>query len=333
MATELIQFGVGEKVYVFPPQVALEPDFLDLVTQTQRMIWADGGFDPYGNDALPSEIGSLKATFWIDTEGDTRSITALKQLAMKMSAWGRRPLWAQADEFPIRWVGVKLDNLQPPQNVRDTPHKRQRVQAVWQASYPRWSSRPNQNYLGDSTFDGSVALVDSPTHYLGYDAVSNVGQNLSLPRCFAYVKDGTEIQLLNYGDAPAPASVTIMPSRTYTLDEGLHFGDPGVMVGAYGSATLFKPSVKRLNDYGGVAEEWRWDGTLTVNEQLTVATQDHSIRWRHYPNFKESGYSAFAPVAGGGFITLQPGINTLVVGGTFSGPFGFLRVNFEDTWY
>lgn len=333
MTIELKQFGGGEKVYVIPPQVSLDPHFLDLVTQTQRLPWTDGGYDAYGNSPLPSEVGSIKATFWIDTEGSSQSITTLKQLAMRMANWGRRPLWAKADEYPIRWVGAKLDNLQPPINVRDVPHARQRVQAVWQASYPRWSSRPHVNYLGDSTFDGSVALVDQATEYLDYDATMNVGGTISLPRCMAFVKDGTQIDLLNYGDAPARAVVTIMASRPWYLNEGLHFGDPGVMIGGYGSASLFKPGVKRLNDYGDAAEAWRWDGTLGVNETLTINRQDASVRLQRYPNGSESGYPDFVPVRGTGFITMQPGINRLVVEGTFDGPFGFLKVDYEDTWY
>lgn len=330
---ELQQFGGGAKVYAIPRQISLDSNFLNLVTQTQRIPWTDGGFDAYGNSPLSSEVGSIKATFLLDTEGDTRTISTLKRLAAQFANWGRRPLWATAEEYPVRWCPVKMDNIQMPINVRDMPKKRQRVQAVWQASYPRWSSRPHLNYLGDSTFDGSVALVDQATEYLDYDAQMNVGGFISLPRCLAYVKDGTRIDLLNYGDAPAPAKLTIMASRPWYLSEGLKFGDPGVMIGAYGSTSIFKPSVKRLNDYGGVAEQWRWDDTLGLNETLTVDTQDASVRLQHYPNNSESGYDDFVPVAGSGFITMQPGVNRLVVEGTFSGPFGFLKVDFEDTWY
>lgn len=330
---ELKQFGGGEKIYAIPEGVSLDSNFLDLVTQTQRMIWADGGFDAYGNSPLPSEVGSIKTTFWIDTEGDTRTISTLKRLAARMANWGRRPLWASAEEYPIRWCPVKLDNVQMPVNALNKAKTRQRVQATWQASYPRWSSRPHMNYLGDATFDGTTALVDGATTYLNYDAVMNTGQYLSLPRCLAYVKDGTAIDLLNCGDAPAPARITIMGSRLWTLGEGLHFGDPGVMIGAYGSTSLINPSVKRLNDSGDVAEQWRWNGTLGLNETLTINAQDASVRLQHYPNNSESGYADFVPVRGGGFITMQPGVNRLVVEGTFDGPFGFLKVDYEDTWY
>lgn len=327
----LKQFGGGLKVYQFPPQCKLSTNFLDSVTQTQRLPGTDGGYDAYGIGRLPSEVGTLAAEWWLFAD-PAHSISALKHALAQTATWGRRPLWADAEEYPDRWCSVKLDNLQAPINNRDRAYKQQLVKANFQASHPRWHSRPDRNYLGESLL-GGTPLVDAPTHYYDYDAVLGISQTLSIPRCTAYVSDGTRLDLLNMGDAPAQAKLTIMPSRSWTLSDGLNFGDPGVMVGAYGSVSLERPGVKRLNDYGDVVEHWRWDNTLTLNEQLIVNTPDYSVKWMHYPSFNETGYSDFQAVAGAGFITLQPGSNILEVEGTFDGPFGFLIVDFDDTWY
>ena len=85
---------------------------------------------------------------------------------------------------------------------------------------------------------GEVPLVDGPTTYLDDDEVLGVTSPSPLP---AIVSSGDEIHLLNMGNASTPAKVTLAPSRPWRkTDEGLHFGDPGVMIGACGSKPVLR---------------------------------------------------------------------------------------------
>lgn len=329
----IVRFGGDQNAYKFQNVGSSTTNFGGVTTSTARAPGLDGTIDNYGDGDAPSEGGDVRVMFHLATQFP-KLMDGLRDQVNKMKPWGKRPLWCQPSDLndPIRWCSARVNNINMPQNAENGHEYLLPVTINYQVSFPRWQSRPNQNYLGQSLFDGSVALVDSPPVYL--DGQTNMGSgNLSRARCMAYVKNGTKLALLNYGDAPAPARFKFLASRPWTLDEGLHFGDPGVMVGAYGSASVRYPGVKRLNSYGDAEEAWRWENTLGVNEWVAVDSNDYSVRWQHYPNFSESGFPYLAKVKGAGFITMQPGINNLVVEGEFSGPFGFLQIDYWDSYY
>lgn len=334
MKVNVVRFGTDSKrVHHFENVGSSTNNFGGVVTSTTRLPGMDGTFDNYGDGDAASEGGDVRVQFHLATQFE-KQMTALRDLVNRMKPWGKRPLWMQPSDpsDPIRWCSARVNNTNLSENAKEGTDWLQPATINFQVSFPRWQSRPNVNYLGQSYLDGTVALVASPPTYL--DGQTNLGSgNLSIPRCLAYVKNGTQLRLLNYGDAPAPARIKFMASRPWYLNEGLHFGDPGVMIGAYGSVSVRYPSVKRLNDYGDVIEQWRWENTLGINEVLEVDAKSYKVLLRQYPNNTISGYPEFVPVKSDGFIVMEPGINTLMVEGEFGGPFGFLEVDYWDSYY
>lgn len=329
----LLRFGGGDRAYRFPNTDSGATRFGAVATSTVRLPGLDGGHDPYGSGSAPDDVIDMPVTLNLTAE-KLEEMAELVDDVMSMKAMGKRPLWMQPLDLRMlrRWCSARVSNIRILENARNSTESLQPVQLNFQITYPRWHNRPDPFYLSGGHMLGEVPLVDGPTTYLDDDEVLG-GVTLSPPRCRAIVSSGDEIHLLNMGNASTPAKVTLAPSRPWQLDEGLHFGDPGVMIGAYGSSSVFAPAVKRLDDWGAAVQGFRWNGTLGVNEKIEVSAKDYTVTRYLYPSFNESGYPDFERTAGSGFIMMQPGLNVLKVEGTFDGPFGWLTVNFDDAWY
>lgn len=329
----LLRFGGGERAYLFPNTETGQTHFGAVATRTVQMPGMDGGHDPYGSDTAPDDVVEMPVT--VNLAADTYpEMAALVDDLMKIKFFGKRPLWMQPLDLdmPRRWCSARVGGIRIMENAKLSTETLQPAQINFQVNHPRWYNRPNQYYLTGGHMLGEVPLVDGPTTYLDDGEVLG-SVNLSPIRCRAMVSGGDEIHLLNMGNATAPATVTLAPSRPWQLDEGLHFGDRGVMIGAYGSSSVYAPAVKRLDDWGAAAQGFRWNGTLSVNEKIEVSAKDYSVTRYFYPNFNASGFPDFERLAGSGFIMMQPGLNVLRIEGTFDGPFGWLTVDFDDAWY
>ncbi len=332
----IIRYGGGRRSYDFENVESGTTNFGGVNTSTSRIPGMDGVFDNYGLSDAPSEGGDVPVQFHIALEDREKHLMTRRRDAVSaIKRWGRRPLWGQPYDLeqPRRWASARGNNINMAESARKGTEWLQAVRINFQVPDSKWHSRPNQQLtLGQFVLDGSAVLVDQAQVYL--DDGEILGQfALAIPRCTAFVTNGTEINLTNMGNAPASAKVTLMASRPWTLYEGLHFGEPGVMIGGYGSASVYRPGVARLNDWGDAVERWRWNNTLSINEKLVVDAQASRVQWQHYPNFRESGYPDFNELAGDGFIRMEPGQNILRVEGEFDGPFGFLIVDFDDSWY
>lgn len=327
----ILRFGGGSRAYHFENVETSSPFFGGVAANAVRLPGANGGFNIYGMGAPPREVGNIRVGFNLVDEspaGMGRKLDAV----MAMQSWGTRPLWMQPfdTDQPRRWCSAVINNTTIAQSAKQGTEFLQMVTLNIQVADPAWHSRPNEVYFDQAHF-GEVTFVSQPQVYLDDDETFGAVE-FALERCLAAVQNGSEINLMNLGNAPTPARVSLMASRPWTLDEGLHFGDPGVMIGAYGSVSVLNPGVSRLNDWGDAVEGWRWNGTLGLNERLEADTREASVTRYLYPNFNESGYPNFTRTAGMGFITVQPGQNVLRVEGSFDGPFGWLLVDYDDTW-
>lgn len=339
----LKRFGGGRWSYDFPAQISFNPNFGDGVTQTQRLPGMDGGFDAYGDEPLPSEIGTLAVEWWLDTDAAVESITTLKSRAMQMNVWGRRPLWiTPEDGSPLRWCSAKIDNIRMPENVKDVPHRRQKVSANIQVSYPRWQSKPAvvttlNGGARPLQLNAGMALVDAPVRCLDAQGLAtglqlNAGQKLSLPSLSGRFTNGDRISVINQGDSTAIAVVTISPTKPLLADGEYQAGELGVMVGYVGSRSLARPSVAVLDYAGNAKDEWYWDGSLAMGDTLIVDGRGHGSVMLETTESRDSGFDLWSIRHGRGWTRLMPGSNTLELRGELDGPFGWFTINFWDTW-
>lgn len=129
-------------VYTFPAdQLNISDNFADLVTRTRRVAGADGGFDDLGDGRSLSEIGSVRADFWLFAESAADARTQIEAIE-KMADAGVQRLYMQPMDISKaqRWCWARVDNIAIPQNAIDQPHKRIRAQLTFQVSDPFWYS-------------------------------------------------------------------------------------------------------------------------------------------------------------------------------------------------
>lgn len=333
----LVQFGGGSQVYRFPAQTGLTHNFGNGLTQPARLPGMDGAFDPFGDEPLLSEAGTLAFDWWLHANGS--SITQLKAQAAQVRAWGRRPLWiAPEDGSALRWCGAKADNLRMSENVKDMPHVRQRVQSNWSVSYPRWLSKPNHVHkLNELTLNAGMTLVDAPARYLDAGGLNcgltlNTGQELSRNSLAGRWLNGTRFEIVNAGDSYAAAVIRVQATKPLIADGEFAAGDLGVMVGYVGSRSARDIEVRRLDGAGNTVEAWRWSGTLAMGDSLTVDSRWPRRVLYETEQTRQSGFDQFEIRQGRGWIRLAPGSNTLEIRGELDGPFAWITVNFFDTW-
>lgn len=329
MKVKLTQFGD----YKFENVISATTNFTDFLDSWSNVPDADGAFDDQGSGRGLQSKGVVKAEFILEAT-DPVEMRKKKDTFLKIASKGPRPLWYLPDDpiFPPRFCRARIRNIDMDENS-DNADSMQHVKIEWSVGFPRWLSRPHVNYLGDSDLSGDVALVDQESYYLGYSANFDSAQNLTLYRVQAQVKDGTRIQVLNSGNAPAPAVLQIRGSRPWTLGEGLHYGDAGVFIGGYGSAQVTNPQVTWFNEVGDTVGKFTWYDVLGVNELLEINALNGNSTLFQWPNYSRSGLPALSITAGVGFLILDPGINTIRVNGIFSGPFGFLNLDWDDAWF
>lgn len=131
--------------YTFPEnQISYSDNFRDLVTRTQRLLGAHGGFDALGYRRGLSEIGMVRAEFWLHFDNPSDATEQLDAIAL-MNDWGVRRLVMQPTDPSLgtRWCWARVNNQQASANVQDLPHRRMRVPLVFQVVDPFWYGEGN----------------------------------------------------------------------------------------------------------------------------------------------------------------------------------------------
>lgn len=233
----LKRFG---NLYNFPAeQVSYSDNFAELATKTRRLPGMHGGFDDLGNARGLSEIGSIRADFWLSFDNLTEATEKLDEFR-RMSEYGVQLLHKTAQDGSKRWTWARVDNISTPQNVKDQPHKRMKASIIFQASDPFWYGiGSGVSIWGDgvSKWGGNVSTWGGAT----VTSVSGVLTTLSY----------------NYtGNVFTQASISIVP-------------------GAGQSCT--DPIVRRIVS-GAVVDELRYYGTLAATERLFIDSRRASVR-------------------------------------------------------
>src|SRR5512145_1647628 len=131
----LKRFG---KIYTFPgTEISLKDNFKELVTRTRRLPGANGGYDDLGSERSLSEVGSVRADFWLFFNDEADATRKMDEIG-KMADAGVQLLYKQPQDTSLqeRYCWARLDNLDYQQAAKDQPHKRLKVSLIFQVSDP-----------------------------------------------------------------------------------------------------------------------------------------------------------------------------------------------------
>jgi hypothetical protein len=295
MGARLLRFGAGETLYSIPQfQSDYSDNFGDAVPRTVRMPGMDGGYDNFGRRRTPVEIGSVRASWTLESDSDKTGMTALRDAVRKMHSWGALPLWMHSSDAANddeRFVVARISNVNIPEDRDGLSDFWQRVTVVWQARDPRWLSWPGMDYYGDGT---------------NWDD----GGTWAGPRVDSSVLDGSVLTIIYHGTAPTPTRWRFYDAAHDVTDLEL----------------------RRLNFSGHTLDGFRWGGTLAALDALVVDGHDPPrVIYEDALSGHRSGYAEFQPLGGNGFIYLDPGVNTIEVSGEFSGLVDF-ECEYFDGW-
>lgn len=133
--TRLIRFGT----YKFDDvAVSLRDNFRDCVPRTQRLPGASGGFDEFGTDRAPLEIGNVALSLWL--KADTAAAMLQMRDAIKgLADFGVQDLVIEpAPGAPYRYCRARINSIDIAENFPQRTQINQRVQINFQVSDPTW---------------------------------------------------------------------------------------------------------------------------------------------------------------------------------------------------
>ena len=147
-------FGIGDELYTFEAtrQVSLRDNFRDVVARTSRLPGLAGGYDEYGSQAAPEEIGNVQCVFWLEADTLVSMRSKLDALAA-MESWGKKLLVKQPMGSAVeRFCWARVNDIGLPMNVRDVPHQRIRIEVNFQVDNPMWQTLGTYSWMwGDGT--------------------------------------------------------------------------------------------------------------------------------------------------------------------------------------
>jgi hypothetical protein len=126
--------------YNFPQnaQTDISDNFRDVVTRTQRMPGLSGGFDEFGTGEAPTEIGTVRVSWWFKDASEAR-VQAERDSVAKMLSYGKSSLYIRKmGTGEMLFASARIQNIQMSQNAKNMAHQRQLFQATFQVSDPYW---------------------------------------------------------------------------------------------------------------------------------------------------------------------------------------------------
>lgn len=315
----LIQFGGGGlagRQYVFDPsrQVSLSDNFKDMVTSTVRMPGMRGGFSNYGDSALPSAIGNVSYTFWLYRGDD---MTSLRDAVAAMAGWGWQRLWKQPEDPTQRprFCWAYVNNSPINFNARERNFDRQQITITFHVPDPHWYSYP----FDVGQMDDGLVMDD------GLTMAGWPGYVLTEP---------TTLEIMVGGNAPTlpiirlEAAVSVL---AYFDDPGLVFDAPGLVFNGLIGGEVEGFSLKRVDrDTLVVTHEISWAGSLTDSDRLVVDCGAEKVIYEDSDVGNVSGWGDFTRTRAS-ILELQPGVNRLDVGGTFTDSV-LLTIEYLEAW-
>lgn len=226
--------------YTFPTdaQISFSDNFAELVTRTERIPFAHGGFDQLGDERSLSEIGKVNAELWLHYDSFEEATTLLDAYR-QIADYGVQRLFMQPTDptEAARWCWARVNNLNTPQNVRDVPHERMRVGVVFHVPDPFW-------------------------HGAGNGAVWGGGWKWG---------DGTK-----WGGGTPVAASGLLTTSTITPN-GNAFTYLNMSIRPDTGESCTDPIIRRVVN-GDVIDEVRWYGTLTAGDVLSINSTKREVR-------------------------------------------------------
>lgn len=137
-----LTFGAGSSTYTFPVyQGEITTNFANTSPATTRLPGMDGGYNPYGNNRAPSEVGNVRIPFTIVAISPADMQTK-RDAVNSMSRYGVQKLRVQpADPAAVvRWCFARVTNVNMPIDNATSSGIWQKVTIDFQVSFPRWYS-------------------------------------------------------------------------------------------------------------------------------------------------------------------------------------------------
>lgn len=195
----LVRFGFGDDYYTFPDTLQdYRDNFADVVPRTVRLPGMSGGFDQFGDDAAPGQIGKITQRLYL-TADDREDMDALRDAVRRIKTWGTKLLWMQPTDPAEgeRFCWARMNNVHMPKREQDHTDLFQPVTITWQVADPFWYTRNNEapfwgNFdWGDgSKWGGSATLQDVSGMTTTLATATNEGNAIALPRLTIYVRAG-----------------------------------------------------------------------------------------------------------------------------------------------
>lgn len=238
---KLLRFVWRGRTFVFPDeQVSYRDNFRNVAPATTRLPGISGGYDDYGAEAAPGEIGQVQVYCWIEAADPEAMTEKLDDLA-EMAGWGAGRLYMQPTDTLLaeRWCRARINAIDWSQNAKSTPHRRVQVQFNFQVAYPRWFEEGNEvNRWGDGTAWASGAVWGGGGTEINASGVL------------------TETTVTIAGNAITQPRIRIVPG----------VGD-----------SCENPVVQRIGAGGAVEDEVSYTGVIAAGEVLEINTRSLAV--------------------------------------------------------
>lgn len=305
MGQTLIKRFVGYSGnYMYPlEQKSITSNYANVKTRTTPLAGFDGGYDELGIRRAPQEIGTLQtAVKLIAANGVTTQTLADEWRAM--AGWGPGrllmvPLESSDRRYGLRWAYGRLTYATANLDAEASAHVYVDATATYNVPDPGWygvlpgPAEPSYNAGGNLYMDDDN-LLDGSWVWGG-------------PRAVATLDSGQTMTVTNSGTRVTRPVITITASAPMT---------------GFGMA--------RYDPFDQIVDEWRYDGTLAVGEQLVLDCESFSVRKQEIVN-EVAVFGDFKLVTGLGWHELPAGTTTLLMRGPVSA--ATVSVEFFDSWY
>lgn len=154
-AHRVVSFGS----YTFPQtEQKFSDNFAEAISKFTRIPGYDGGFDEYGRDRSPSDVGRVQLTYVLLATSDS-SMRALRDSARAMRSFGVKRLTIAMLDGTQRFCRARIKSIQMPEDLSKLLDRRmQTVTITWEVSDPTWALVGAQVLWGSSSTWGGGAV-------------------------------------------------------------------------------------------------------------------------------------------------------------------------------
>lgn len=311
--------GLSGRVYDFDPenQVSLSDNFTNVVTRAERLPGVSGGFAAYGEEALPSEIGSISYTYWMHYESAAAGKAAVEALKA-LTEWGMQRLYKQPmGSGDVRFCYAAVNNVSANWNAESVNHRRMQVTITFHVPDPFWYSYP---------FD--VLFMDA-------GLVMDAGLSMGGWTDTQFILSGADtLSIAVDGNAAALPVVWVEAAGRQDVflgDVGLVLGGGGLVLGGVSSGSVRDVSIAVV-DRDTLRERHRvvWHGLISGNDRLMIDSTSEKVIYENSFRGNLSGWDGLDRTRAT-FLKLLPGVNRVDVSGVFSGTV-LVRFEYLEAW-